>query len=141
MNQTDLPQPHRIDVQFAEAPPVQLQIIKKMKNKDQGKPITPSLFQIAASFDELATTSQPRRTSAPLPLDDWTFSRERLEKALRARISGIKKSGVTVLVEQVEPAAKQPVQRIARPVKKARAEARPVQYHPFDLANPMPGVA
>ncbi len=138
MNQPPVPKPDRINVQFIDAPPRQLQITNEMKNPDQDKPLNPSLFHIAASYDEPSSSPRPRLTSAPLPLDDWTFSRERLENALKARIAGIKKPGMTV---QVEPVAKRPMERAVKPVKKARGEGRPAHYHPFETANIMPGLA
>jgi hypothetical protein len=122
----------RVPVEFLQTLPVQLEIKTPMKTSAPPKPLTPSLFQIAASVENVSPAAA-KSPFAPLPLDDWTFSRDRLERALKARLSKIKNRAAPA----GEPVAKQPLLQIARRSKKIGQEARPVQHHPFGTVNAM----
>jgi len=117
-----------IRVEFVEALPMQLQIKNPMKSAEQKKLLGPTLFHLAASLDQPASSALSKPASVRLPLDDWAFSRERLESALRARITLIKKHSVMA-----------PENRAVKQTKRAAGESRPVQYYPFASINTMAG--
>ncbi len=123
----------RILPQFIDGAQIQLKINYHMKNTEPGKSLMPSLFQIAASLDDTSPVAPAKSPFARLPMDNWAFSRERLENALRARLSHLKRRSSTVGDESV---ARQPV-RLARRAAKNAVGARPVRSHPFEMAGAM----
>lgn len=119
----------RIPIQFAEALPIELKIMKTMKNSTENKPVTHSLFHLAASLDDRVISPRVKRSAGALPLEDWIFSRERIENALRARVTEIKKRSLTAPASTRGP---QPTRKTA---------GRPVRYHPFEIANAVANAA
>jgi len=129
-NKRAVPKTSRVSVEFFQSLPIQLEIRNPMRTSLSPKPAMPSLFHIAACLDN----RPPAVGKSPfvrLPLDNWTFSRERLERALKSRLSEIKKRRASA----AKRVAKQPLLQIARRIKKIGREARPVQYHPFGTVN------
>lgn len=75
-----------------------------MKNPEPAKSLTPSLFQIAANIDDSHALSQIKPLASYFPSGDQVFSRDRLERALQARISEIRKH--VRMDRQLKPARK-----------------------------------
>jgi hypothetical protein len=121
----------RIDVQFVEAAPIQLEIKSHMNTKTREKSLKPSLFQIAASVDDFAVAQADKPAPALPAPDDWVFSRERLERALTAKVAQIEKKGATGIVNN---ATEQPLSPTTGQAKRIRM-LRPVGGSLFDVAN------
>lgn len=127
-----VPKTSRVPVEFFQSLPIQLEIKNHpMRTSLPPKPAMPSLFHIAASLDDFPPAAAGKTPFVRLPLDDWNFSREKLERALNARLSEIKKRRASA----AKRVAKQPLLQIARRIKKIGRGARPAQYHPFGTAN------
>jgi hypothetical protein len=76
-----------INIQFVATPPLQLQIIHTMKTSAfiENEPLIPSLFQIAARFEDFVRPSVPKPALAPhpTPFAELMLHPEKLEAALK----------------------------------------------------------
>ncbi|HSY75142.1 MAG TPA: isoamylase early set domain-containing protein [Dongiaceae bacterium] len=76
-----------INIQFVAAPPLQLQIKHAMKTSAfiENEPLIPSLFQIAARFEDFVRPAAPKPVPAPhpTPFAELMLHPEKLEAALK----------------------------------------------------------
>jgi Glycogen recognition site of AMP-activated protein kinase len=75
-----------INIRFVATPPIQLQIKHAMKTSVliQNEPLIPSLFRIAAHFEDFVTVTAPKSAPAPhpTPFAELMLHPEKLEAAL-----------------------------------------------------------
>lgn len=79
----------------------------------------PSLFHVAATLDDLPAPSKRKPLSSRLPADGWPFSRDRLERALHARMSEIRKNHASIEPKPTRRAANHPFEFADAAVKAA----------------------
>jgi hypothetical protein len=76
-----------INIRFIATPPIQLQIKHAMKTSAliQSEPLIPSLFRIAAHFEDFVTVTAPKSAPAPhpTPFAELMLHPEKLEAALK----------------------------------------------------------
>jgi hypothetical protein len=117
-----------INIQFEPSQPIELMIKNAVKNQKQTQACTPSLFQIAASFDDSSWPSKAKPVASPLAPHNWIFSRERLESALNTQISGYRKRHAVLQT-------KGRATRAAKPSGKSAADNLPMGGQLIAMAN------